>query len=1069
MKYKTTQKDGYGNMRSLELDTGENNLEVPPMNFSIPQYEAVGGLAENHPGEPKGSDTVPAWLTPGEFVVNKEAVDMYGPQIKKMNDAGRAVQDGNMNPNQAPPMYASTGKAAKEYPAEKKLANQIAIYEHLKSRGLSDKAAAGLMAQIQHESAGTFDHQWQEHGGGGGHGLFQMDPNIGGWLGPYKGWLAKKYINEIELDSPVTPGGPVPSPVHKAMQFDSLQNQLDFAIDLYTNPNAVTHPTDPGHYYIGDQNAASVRTVLENPDINLTEMSNTLVDTWINPQEKKANPGNRDDRQKDTKDMWELIQKGAFVPPQDPSKIATWIKRIVKSFTPRDYNNPTQKELYYTGGQVHHLVPGGAIPEEDNELMKLIFDSQQLMKRVDSNPEMQALLNSNTDDSSTISNINNSGAFKIPPLTDYNFGTHDTSTLPIPEYSSNLNIPDIDTFNDIQPGPFTGGLGADEEGSTPLTYTMPEEALLNSNANDSSTISNINNSGAFEIPQVTVGDGREHYRPSGFVPTMAEASADMIGDSLELGNIAELEAAYQDALQLAYLSNRDDPDFEAKQAYVKIAKEKLDAAKFGNNMLNTYRDVAPQFEGDPQWIKDVAARKALADEQATIDELKSRLNDPNITEEYKKLLEEKIKEKQAALDAETTEETTSDDVQSRLSEAAKKISEEAAAAQQDALDSNKGKKALTDNTNTKDPKFKQVKGMLNFLFGDLIDGKELGRGVAIYLASRALGYDHNSTIGFVAKKYLTRVDAKNLAMDKFIKANAGKYEKGSLAEYKRTGDPNTLIPIGATARPTGEEKAYYNAAGQKRIAYKFKKKNAQGDDITYYSWDKAGGSLKARVDDNWTTDSSTVADTPEYNERMNKASTRIAKKIKELKESDQFDAYNRRKSGSGAMVNDYYTGILPENDSGAVARWAEANGFSAFQLDKGLQQAYTMAINEAKANPDANISSLVPYLEEATIKERLDSFKGVPRVSTAVVDGETLTMDPADLVILKDKISNVMGGDTNRFWNEAARVWKTKDPDSGKPWPEIFTPLGKQNNLPPFALFAQVMLDNKMEQMAGTQ
>ena len=109
MKYKTTQKDRYGNMRSLEIETDGNNLEVPPMGSGIPQYEAVGGLAENHPGAPKGSDTVPAWLTPGEFVVNKEAVDMYGPQIKKMNDAGREVQDGNMNPNQAPPMYADAG------------------------------------------------------------------------------------------------------------------------------------------------------------------------------------------------------------------------------------------------------------------------------------------------------------------------------------------------------------------------------------------------------------------------------------------------------------------------------------------------------------------------------------------------------------------------------------------------------------------------------------------------------------------------------------------------------------------------------------------------------------------------------------------------------------------------------------------------------------------------------------------------------------------------------------------------------------------------------------------------
>ncbi len=45
-----------------------------------------------HPGRPKGSDTVPAWLTPGEFVMNAEAARMFAPQIQAMNDRGRAVQ-----------------------------------------------------------------------------------------------------------------------------------------------------------------------------------------------------------------------------------------------------------------------------------------------------------------------------------------------------------------------------------------------------------------------------------------------------------------------------------------------------------------------------------------------------------------------------------------------------------------------------------------------------------------------------------------------------------------------------------------------------------------------------------------------------------------------------------------------------------------------------------------------------------------------------------------------------------------------------------------------------------------
>ena len=86
---KFTRKDRHGNMMSFEFDVPQAN--VPAMQ-SIPMYD--------HPGEPKGTDTVPAWLTPGEFVVNKEATDMFGPMIKKINDIGRQKQKAT---------YAQTG------------------------------------------------------------------------------------------------------------------------------------------------------------------------------------------------------------------------------------------------------------------------------------------------------------------------------------------------------------------------------------------------------------------------------------------------------------------------------------------------------------------------------------------------------------------------------------------------------------------------------------------------------------------------------------------------------------------------------------------------------------------------------------------------------------------------------------------------------------------------------------------------------------------------------------------------------------------------------------------------
>lgn len=63
---------------------------------SVPQYRASGG-GMGHPGGPKGTDTIPAWLTPGEFVMQRSAVQSMGlPFMNAVN-------------NQQVPKYLATG------------------------------------------------------------------------------------------------------------------------------------------------------------------------------------------------------------------------------------------------------------------------------------------------------------------------------------------------------------------------------------------------------------------------------------------------------------------------------------------------------------------------------------------------------------------------------------------------------------------------------------------------------------------------------------------------------------------------------------------------------------------------------------------------------------------------------------------------------------------------------------------------------------------------------------------------------------------------------------------------
>ena len=75
--------------RTLPTDVDSNNIGgggSGPFGLQMlstggmvkPKYFSVGGLS-------RGTDTVPAMLTPGEFVMNKKATKAFGPMLAAMN------------------------------------------------------------------------------------------------------------------------------------------------------------------------------------------------------------------------------------------------------------------------------------------------------------------------------------------------------------------------------------------------------------------------------------------------------------------------------------------------------------------------------------------------------------------------------------------------------------------------------------------------------------------------------------------------------------------------------------------------------------------------------------------------------------------------------------------------------------------------------------------------------------------------------------------------------------------------------------------------------------------------
>jgi len=158
-KYET--KDRYGNSKSFEFFEGSADMDVPSMT-SMP----------NHPGEPRGTDTVPAWLTPGEMVINKEATDMYGEELTAINNEGRAMQNGEQHDPPSEAMYAAAGDVVT--PATQMSEDEIYRYL-IDDLEFTSNAAKGIMSNINSETAGSFSGAQAQFGGGPGRGLAQWE------------------------------------------------------------------------------------------------------------------------------------------------------------------------------------------------------------------------------------------------------------------------------------------------------------------------------------------------------------------------------------------------------------------------------------------------------------------------------------------------------------------------------------------------------------------------------------------------------------------------------------------------------------------------------------------------------------------------------------------------------------------------------------------------------------------------------------------------------------------------------------------------------------------------------
>ena len=1053
---KFTQKDRYGNMRSFEFDIAEGQMEVPPMTSSIPMYD--------HPGEPRGTDTVPAWLTPGEFVVNKEATDIYGPVIKQMNDVGREIQD-------MKPEYAQVGmpvpKPSKDVIAGEKFKNkrsrQSDIYNHLKENypQLTDNAIAGIMGNIGVETGYTYNYETKQNENTGekigpGEGLLQFD-----WHRPYY----KKWLNANDRS-------------------DSMASQLDYFMQSIFTKDAVPNPKDKSGFAVGAGNVKELQEALTS-NSSPGSIATTITKLFENP---KKGSEHYDRRQNKSKEIKELIDNKAFgdpsiydkyreagveVPPSSDGfsfnipnpfsgikEKATSVAETVKDFIDPNnigfkFDKPEKISPFKEGGAVH-LDPGGkvygatgqATSTMDDDIMKLIFDSQQNVAKANE------ILNNNSlssvqvpeDDSTSISMD-----MSVPPVPKtfetIPFGADDMimeSNIPDPIGRSNTKIKTgfEEDISDVLPldqqtfVPSYDPQGLGEE-------RAPEEILGQIKEDDITAE-------AMSTERPTYGAGN-----FGYDVNKSDRTTKAIDNEINT-NKKRINKLLQD------ISNTNDND--------KIER-------FRNQVIDLEKR-QQQLEIDRQKSIDLPIDKPSELYQGLMDEAeikniivnaKAVLNNPNATQSEKLAAQKVIDTNQPKLPQPDTSEA-----EINLNNAANQMDDTTANEISNKLATNEGKANLTTNTDPKNPNVQKAKDAMKFLFGDLIDAKEIGRAAAVYLGSRALGYDHNSSINYVAKQYLKRVDAKTAQIDKYIADNSDKFEAASLQAFKDSrGDYTKLMPKGAKVRSTGERKVWYgkDTGPSGQMAYKFKMKTNEGD-VVYWSFDENG---KSRIGAGYSQDGTKVRNSDPFNAAAEKKIPVIADQMKAFLEK-----FGRRKTkrdkATQVMQYEDFTDILPEIDAQRVAFWAQENGVPLTRLAEGLEIAMRDAVKNytdpQKGKTSSKAGSVIPYLEEATIKQRLDRM--VPGLTQAKVGDEVVQIDTATLININDRVKSV-SLDINSFYNEAANIWNNRgkdsngkpkgiNPDTGKLWRKEYEEAAKKpgnEGLTPYALFV-IDITNKL-------
>lgn len=904
---KFTKKDKEGNTVSLEFD-------VPPMQ-EIP-----------HPGEPKGTDTVPAWLTPGEFVVNAEATRMFEPQIEAMNNMGREIQKAQGG---SIPTYAAEGDIAMplprpEAPKDVAAVSPQKIYSMLVDRGFSDVAAKGILGNMFQESKFDPDvyQRLDDDSTGKGRGLLQWESG---------GRFDTDPLNLIDFAN------------KQEKSWKDPEVQLDFMIAEMDKSAKIGAESAARQNYEYDK-ARTMMNQAKTPE----EAAKIFSDLYLKPG--KPHMDTRTAYASEFEPRTTQIAQ-TDVPPvmqEVPKEEGNFLSRMFASYFGGDEEPSTKIDM----DLVYQDENKAAMEHAEKYLFMgdLVKAGGELIDSIKQGPAEPTPEVNVPDEYKIIEQLRQKGytpeqvsailrGEDVPPIQE----PVEPVFKDVPQYTGQGSVGE--SMMGTKPSALVTGMPQEDKDVDMIVDTkeVPASAVAPSALDDINVVPVDQMVGMpavpktpedkTEVPEVVdvpkPDSGAEMYRPAGVGATIDEAKVPQIGEA----KIKNTKSALERAKEVFAKTDADNPMYETRLNNVKNLEQQLkeDESKMA---------IKKMVESDKSNLEKANEEAATRNKIRKLEDRKT--GDPSIDS----IIQEQIDEAEKTLPKEEAPKPEAD-------------------SKPDAKDDKKnealgGIGAFKDLTNTEQEGFDKVtqvkkedipEGMLETatstlkgIFGDLFDPQELGRMGVIFAASRLMGYDSGPALQFAAKGYLNRVDAKVASRNQFVTSEAAlkRFTPESLQEYKKTGDMKKLVqkPVaGKPIKPTGEMQTFYPVGGGRPV----KAAKVTQDGRTFY----VTGDGKVVNQFAFHTDPAKVPGTDEYRKKVSDSGKTYTGYLNELKDSM-----------GDADTTKINTGVNGRN----IAEWQVKHDVPEEVMGRVVDMAYRAALAEGE-----QVNNIVPHLESAYI------------------------------------------------------------------------------------------------------